>query len=118
MPATWPTTLPQRVRRDGYAEEIADGRLKSETDTGPGKMRPRTSARPDPLTVTMRMTGAQLDILAAFIRDDLGRGSLPFTLPAVRGAGTWLVRFADRLPSTANAGGDRYNVTLSLERLP
>lgn len=115
---TWPTALPQRYRVEGNAESIADGRLKSQTDAGPGKLRPRTSARPDPLTVTLRMTAAQLDILAAFVRDDLGRGTLPFLVPAARGAATWLVRFADSLPAWVNVGGDRYNVTLSLEILP
>ena len=119
MVATWPATLPQRYRVDGNQEAIPDGRLKSQTETGPGKMRPRTSALGRPLAVTLRMNNAQLDILDAFIADDLGRGTLPFNIPAPRGAGTWLVRFrASGLPSWVNVGGDRYNVTLAIEVLP
>jgi len=118
MTASWPGTLPQHYRVDGNQEGIPDGRLKSQTDTGPGKLRPRTSALGRPFSATMRMTSAQIDILSSFVASDLARGTLPFTVPAARGGGTWLVRFADSLPSWVNVGGDRYNVTLSLEILP
>ena len=63
MPADWPDTLPQRLFVNGSQEGAADGRLRSKTDTGPGKSRPRSSAMPRPLAGTMRMNGAQLDIL-------------------------------------------------------
>ena len=115
---SWPDTLPQRYRVDGNQMGMGDGRLRSQTDTGPGKMRPRSSAVADPLAVTMRMRSAQLDILKAFVRDDLAGGTLPFTIPVAIGGGTWLVRFADSLPSWVNVGGDRYNVSLALEILP
>jgi hypothetical protein len=119
MPAAWPDTLPQYLLVDGNRIDTADGRLKSQPDTGPGKMRRRSSAMPRPLSGTIEVSGAQLDILDAFVDAELAGGTLPFTFPKTHGAGTWLVRFAaDGLPSEANIGGDRWQVAMGLEILP
>lgn len=118
MPATWPGTLPQTMQISGYQETIPDGRLKSQTDTGPGKMRPRSSALGRPVVGTMFMDSDQLDTLQSFVASDLGGGTLPFDFPAVHGAGPWLVRFRDSLPSWSYLGGDTWQVALAIEILP
>lgn len=119
MPATWPETLPQRFLIAGNQHQLADPRLSSATDTGPGKSRPRSSAVPDSFTGSMRMSGAQWAILTAFGRDDLARWSLPFTIPAPDGGDDWLVMLRQNaLPSRVNIGGDRWTVTMSLLVLP
>jgi hypothetical protein len=119
MPATWPDTLPQHLLVDGNHEAMGDGRLKSQTDTGPGKMRRRSSAIARPLSGGMMMTSAQLAILESFVNDTVAGGTLPFYFPMTRGAGTWLVRFAtDGLPSWGNVGGLMWSVSLGLEILP
>jgi len=115
---TWPDTLPQRFLVNGNQEATGDGRLRSPTDTGPGKVRRRSSAVVNPLGGTLRMNAAQLAIFDGFIDSDIAGGSLPFNFPAPYGAGTWLVQIGDTMPSRANVGGDRWNVTLALEVLP
>lgn len=117
MTATWPGTLPQTLQISGNQEGIPDGRLKSQTDTGPGKIRPRTSALGRPLSGNMLMTRAQIDILVTFVSSNLSGGSLPFVFPVTVGVGTWLVRFAGTLPSWSNLGGDTWQVSLMLEIL-
>lgn len=118
MTASWPETLPQRYLVDGNQQTFADGRLRSQTDTGPGKVRQRSSAMPSPLSVSLRMNEAQLEILQGFISSDLAGGSLPFTIPAPRGDGTWLVTLGDTMPQPVNIGGDRYNVAMTFLVMP
>jgi hypothetical protein len=119
MPATWPATLPQEILVDGNSEAMGDGRLRSQTDTGPGKVRRRSTAMARPLSGSMMMSDDQLDAFEEFVLDDLGGGSLPFLFPKTRGGeGTWLVRFGEDMPSWANVGPDLWTVTMSLEILP
>ena len=118
MPATWPDTLPQYLLLDGNREAMGDGRLRTQTDTGPGKVRRRSSAVSKPLSGNMIMTEAQLETLLTFVSTDLVGGSLPFTMPTSRGSDTWLVRFADALPAYVHLGGGNWSVALALEILP
>lgn len=117
MPATWPETLPQRFLRQGNMEQLGENRLRSQTDTGPAMIRPRSSAVPGSFTGTMRMTGAQWAALITFGEATLGKWSLPFTIPEPGEEGDWLVRFHSK-PSRTNIGGDRWNVSMVLEVLP
>lgn len=119
MTEAWPGTLPQRFLIAGNQQAVGDGRLVSQTDTGPGKMRPRSSAVPDVFSGSMRMTGAQWADLMTFGKTTLGGWSLPFTMPATDEGDDWLVRFRkDGLPSRTNIGGDRWTVSMTIEILP
>ena len=119
MTAAWPDTLPPPFRIPGKQEAIPDGRLSTGNDRGPPKFRPGSSALGRPFAASWRMNAAQLDILEAFVRDDLQMGTLPFTIGAARGDDIWLVQFAQNgLPSWNNIGGDRYNVAASLLVMP
>lgn len=119
MPAAWPDSLPQRFRVEGTGIEMGDGRIVSQTDTGPGKMRPRSSSVPDKMSASMRMTEGQYATLETFVKTTLGRGTLPFTIPSPRDGSTILVRFArDGLPRWATPGGDVRDVSFQLEILP
>jgi len=118
MPAAWPDTLPQRFLVEGNSHALGENRLETSMDTGPGKIRPRSSAVADQFTGSMRMSSAQWATLIAFGETTLGHWSLPFTVPSIDdGADPWLVRFKAK-PSRANIGGDRWNVSMSLEVLP
>ena len=118
MTASWPSSLPQQYLVDGNQQTFPDGRLRSTTDTGPGKMRQRSSAMASPLSLSLRMSNAQLATLQSFIASDLQGGTLPFTIPAPRGTGTWLVTLGDTMPVPVNIGGDRYNVAMTLLVMP
>lgn len=113
----WPATLPQGLQRTDYAEGIGDGRLRSQMDAGPAKVRRRSSAMPRPLTGTMVVTSAQIQTVRQFIEETLIGGSLPFCMPAPRTGGPILVRLVE-MPSWSALGGKWYRLNLSLEVLP
>jgi hypothetical protein len=97
---------------------MGDGRIRSATDTGPGKVRRRTTAMASPLQGRMLMTSAQVAILKTFVETDLfgGVGVFDFLDPVSRT--TKQVRFAETVPTWSHAGGDIFNVMLTLEILP
>jgi hypothetical protein len=115
----WPGTLPQLVQIDGFSSGNADGRLSTNMDTGPAKMRRRTSASIRPLAATIQCTGAQLATLRTFVDTTLLGGSLPFTFPAPEDGSSLLVRFSDQgLPTWNNLGGDTWQAAFKLDVLP
>lgn len=118
MPAAWPGTLPQEVLADGFMLGTGDGRLRTPTSTGPGKVRRRSSATARPLSCRIRIDAAQKAILEDFVADDLQGGALPFTFPNPVGGPDLLVRFAESLPAYVNQGGDLWMASLDLEVLP
>lgn len=119
MPADWPTSLPQRLNTQGSDFQLGDGRVTFTTDTGPGKMRRRSSSVAGRWTAQMTMSPAQIETLRLFVEDDLVGGSLPFTFPPPREIGDdLLVRFAeDGLPGWRNIGGQVWQVSFVLEVL-
>lgn len=118
MPDAWPSSLPDSFTFESYGEGIADGRLRSQTDTGPGKVRPRSSAMPEPLSGQMVITGAQIETLRTFVKTTLRGGSLPFFFKSQRGGVQILVRFGEELPTWQRHGAGKYLVTMKLEILP
>lgn len=118
MVDAWPATLPQYLLADGYSEAKGDGRLRSQPDIGPAKVRRRTSAMPGPLRGRMKMSGAQRAILDAFVETTLANGVLPFTFPDPLTRAPILVRFGDMLPAWTSEGGDTFVAALDLEVLP
>jgi hypothetical protein len=117
MAEAWPDGVPHCFTADSLAVGLADGRIRSQTDTGPGKVRRRSSAMVKDMTGTLIMTYAQLTALETFVDDTLLGGSLPFSFPDQRG-NTILVRFADKLPSWSRYGMGYVSVDMSLEILP
>jgi hypothetical protein len=120
MPDAWPGGLPQYVLREGYSEAFSDGLLRAKVDTGPAKVRRRTSAAPRPVSFQLELTRAQLDTLRTFVDTTVIGGSLPFTFPApTQTATTWLVRFSENgLPRITSLGGDTFMVDFGIEILP
>lgn len=117
--AVWPLTLPQVVLADGFQQGLGETRRSASTDVGPGKIWKRTSAATRPMPSSIRVTGSELDIFEAFVRDDLAEGSLPFTFPDPRGGSDLLVRIAPgSMPSWSTPGGDVWTVSIPLEILP
>lgn len=118
MPDVWPASLPEGFTFESYNEGVGDGRLRSQTDTGPGKVRRRSSAMPRSLAGQMVMTGAQLETFISFVETTLANGVLPFAFKSQRGGASILVRFGEELPSWQRHGAGKYLVTLNLEILP
>lgn len=66
---TWPLALPQNPER-GFTETGGASILRTQTDTGPAKMRRRASS-PGTLNVTYLMTTAQVNTFETFVNNSL-----------------------------------------------
>lgn len=118
MPDVWPSELPQCIPLDNYSEGSANNLLRSQTSTGPAKVRARSTAAVRPVAFTMILSRAQLAVLRSFVEVTLVRGSASFTFPAQTEEGNWLVRFADDgLPQISRIGS-KFAVAVKLEILP
>jgi hypothetical protein len=114
---SWPATLPQYLILDGQSSGLGDGRVRSQTDSGTPKVRRRFSKVPQPLSGTMIMSYSQLQDFKDFVEEDLAGGSLPFELPSQEDMTTWVVQFADSMPSWSRAG-PHFMVKMDLVILP
>lgn len=113
---SWPAGIPSCLI--GLAAPVwADGRLRSQTDTGPSKMRRRSSAMAGPMTGSLVMTYYQMQLLQDFVRTTTAGGSLPFSYPSPIGGPDMLVRFGESLPAWQRYG-HKVSVEIQLEILP
>jgi hypothetical protein len=67
---TWPTTLPQVPQR-GFSETGGMNIIRTQTDTGPAKMR-RRAASAATLSCSFLMTTAQVATFESFVSSSLG----------------------------------------------
>lgn len=116
--AAWPGGLPTYLLTDGYVQAFGDGRIRSQTDTGPGKVRRRSTAMPEPIVGAMLMTTAQIATLRTFVQTTIFGGTVAFDFTDPITRATISVRFAERLPVITHRGGDIFHVMLELEKLP
>ena len=118
--SVWPATLPQTFLIDGFAEGLSiKNVIRSSNDTGPAKVRRRSTASPRPINGAMDMTDQQLQTLKNFINGELAGGSLPFYFPAQPPfVGTYLVRFNEELPQWDWFAPHVWKVDIKLEILP
>lgn len=117
MAEVWPAGLPQIPLLEGLAEGTGEGRLASQADHGPAKLRPLTSAIGDPLAATIAVSTAGKAILKTFVETTLIGGTLAFTFPDPDGGADLLARFAT-LPVYRKRGPGTWFVGLDLEILP
>jgi hypothetical protein len=137
----WPSDLPDRFLQDGYSESFPDGRLRTPTDAGPGKVRKRFRRAVRPVSAQMLLTVDQLVILNRFWDEDTGGGSLVFAVPAqtldglplagpdgvllvspddttILVSSWWLARFGDNAPVVTPVSGSLYRVGFPLTVMP
>lgn len=112
----WPSNVPHCFVLGSFEEQLGDGLLRSQTDTGPAKIRRRSSAMPRNAAGTLRLTSDELKALIAFIQTTLMGGALPFIVKRQGGNGRIMARFTD-MPSWTRVTGRMYYVSLSLEIL-
>lgn len=123
MADAWPAELPQKLHRDDFEESLGDNVVRSQTETGPGKVRRRSTAAAGTIDGSMTMTTEQwvalvgADRRSGFFGTTLLSGSLPFIFPDPSGTGTLLCRFASP-PARRAVSVDQWSVRLSLEVLP
>ena len=104
-------------RLDGFEEEYADNRLRSETDAGPAKVRRRTSQNVGLMRGSMVLDAAQKAAFDTFFETTLLGGVLQFDFPDPAG-GVLQVRFGEKIPTVARATPDLSLVSMEFEVLP
>lgn len=126
----WPPALPQAPLAEGYSETIPSNLLRSETDTGPAKVRRRGTAKPYIISASYLLSTEECEVLDGFLVDTLGGGAICFDWPrpmfhrredgSFRYVRARIVPSGDGLYTKNFASGlvDRWNVTLSLEIFP
>lgn len=80
MTASWPATVPDKVRRDGYEFTPANELLESEMERG-HKLRRIASGTPEIHKCRIRVSWAQLQAFTDWLNVTLAGGSLPFLFP-------------------------------------
>ena len=77
----WPSELPQHVLASGYSESLGEGRLRTQMEAGPMKVRRRFSAVARPVSTSFRVSPDGKARIERFWREEIGDGSLPFLMP-------------------------------------
>jgi hypothetical protein len=113
----WPSTLPSAPLAEKYRETPPDTALRTQMETGPAKLRQRTTAGVRLFQMEYLVDAAQMASLDAFYRDDLMGGILAFDFPHPRGGGTLSCRFRAP-PAFAAANGEYFRAAVALEALP
>lgn len=75
---TWPADLPQMPLLRGFSVEQEDNRIVFQVEVGPPKMRRRTSARTQTLSIIMLLDWNQRIYLKRFFERDLSDGAEVF----------------------------------------
>ena len=65
--AIWPLTLPQSPLISGYSESMPSTLLRSETETGPAKVRRRGNAKPVTVQATYIMSTEHMELFDTFV---------------------------------------------------
>lgn len=112
----WPGTLPQKLLRDGFAEESPDNLIVSDMSVGPAKVRRRTTAAVRMIRGTLHMTSAQVSTFRTFVKTTIADRSQPFTFPDPYGGAALLVRMPT--PYRVSAVGIDWRIDIELEVLP
>jgi hypothetical protein len=112
----WPSSLPTQFLHGTYEEALPDGRIRTDMEVGPAKVRRRTTAAPRPMKGQMTLDNSQMGALSTFWTTDTVYGSRAFTMTHPWFGNTVLVRFVEA-PSWTRIG-DHVQVTFDLEVLP
>jgi len=113
----WPASLPKGLLIDGAVDSVPDGRIRTQTDTGPGKSRLRNPAAVRRLTGDMILSETQLNTMRTFVTTTIMQGTLPFHFYDPINAADILVQFGSTLPTWIALSADKYKVSLNLEVL-
>ena len=117
--SSWPLTLPQDVPKDGYQESPPDLLLRTQVERGPEKVRRVGRAKPRPISMALRLTDAQVQILDDFYMQDLAAGALAFDWVHPRTQASCRYRF--KAPPTYTPAGNKsrfWTGSLQLEIMP
>ena len=113
---TWPSSLPAPAINT-YRETPPQNTIRTQMDKGPPKLRRRTTANVRPISFTLRLTAAEVDVLDAFFVTDVYSGALSFDYTHPRTGASVTAQFTSE-PQYGDIEGTLYNVGIELEILP
>lgn len=116
---TWPETLPQVSLIDGLSYAPVQNVVAFATETGPGKLRRRSTARSKVVTMRFLLDETQRATFLAFFEDDLEDGALTFELddPVTGELAKW--RFDPASPySLTTPGRPNWSLSMNLLQVP
>lgn len=113
---TWPPELPPPALNT-LKEQPPKNTIRSPMDKGPPKMRRRTTANVRPISFTLKLTKAQVQILDDFFNEETYSGSIEFDYEHPRTLESVTATFASE-PDYGEASGMIYNCGIALEILP
>lgn len=115
MPIVWPSSLDAALLY-GWTEGFPNRVIRTQTDSGPVKVRQRYTAGVRPLAIPVALTDAQAATLDSFFDSDTSGGSLRFEWQHPRTGATHEMRFIEPPQLTGDRGLHRG--TLKVEILP
>jgi hypothetical protein len=113
----WPATLPQCLEVIGYGTALQSNLLRTAMDTGPAKVRRRSTAGVRPVTGRITVDKTDLATLVAFFDDSTLSGAIRFAWTDPDTGAAVEMRFVSPPQWTAHGAG-KYLVALDLEILP
>lgn len=117
MTIWWPASLPQCPLRPKTRAPLPNV-ISFGTETGPGKVRRRSTARVKQHSLTFLLTAGQLAIFESFFEDDLGDGASAFRWndPVTGGTADWRFDVANPY-SLTEAGPNAWQLDVKLNRI-
>ena len=118
MAEQWPAALQQYLNQEGFGLKKGKQTIRSETETGPAKVRRRTTKSVDQMTGSIIIEGKDdFDTFENFYDTTLGAGVLPFEFahPITLVVEEW--RFVGEYQYTT-LGSDKFRIGMTWEKLP
>jgi hypothetical protein len=114
MTAVWPAGLPQYLEADGFNEQLADARLDTPTDYGPGKTRRKFTKNWRQISGAIRCTDDQVDTFEEFYLETLNGGALDFLWKAPLTQNAAMMRFRGGPPKIQYRSADEHLISFQL----
>lgn len=115
MALTWPSILPQRTLEDSFRAAMPEGRLRAQPEGGPMRMRRRSVAASQPISIDMMMQQYQMARLDKFWNVTTKGGVLPFEITdPFNEENTLLVTFGDDEIAWTALAADVWRATFSI----
>lgn len=122
-PITMPTNLQSKMKNIGFSHENDPTAASFQTDTGPDKLRQRTTKRKDTYRCPVQLTDSEMDDLLEFFDTTTRGGTDPFNFTNPRDGVEGVYQFRNAsLPTYNNetpgpAGTKTYTFTLILRKI-
>lgn len=114
---TWPATLPSRPLLEGATESWPDVVIRSNTDTGPAKLRQRYTAGVTRFYAQFVLNSTQVGTFETFFKTTISNGATAFTMANPRTGTSVTMRFVG-VPQITPIAGGYSRVGCTIEAMP